>query len=66
MPWDEANQKAKELYEEWCLKCDEIEKHAKETGQWKTGGMDSNRELFTDLWIETVQKLSEIKVQVDE
>lgn len=59
-------QKAKELYDEWNFKYDEIERRAKENGEWKEMVLDSNRDLFEELWKETLKKLEEIKAAIDE
>lgn len=63
MTQKEADQKAKEIYEEYKLQCDEIEKQAKENGEWKTG-LDANSHLFHKLWKETAEKLKEIEAGV--
>lgn len=66
MTQKEANQKAKELYDEWNFKHDEIERRAKKSGEWKKMGLDANRDLFEELWKETLKELEEIKAAIDE
>lgn len=63
---EEFNIKAKELYNEWLKKTNEIEKNAKENGVWKNYGLDTNNHLFTDLNNEYKEKMNFLKSMLDE
>lgn len=41
--------KAREIYEQWKAKREQIEREAKANGTWKKIGLDSNNHLFKDV-----------------
>lgn len=58
---EEANKKAKAIFEDWHKKKKQIEKEAKENGKWQNGGLDSNNHLFKEIDVEAkdiLEKLS--------
>lgn len=66
MTKDEANIKAKEVFDWFCYQCKLIETQAKEDGLWQTVGLDSNQHLFKPLMAEVKRKLAIIRESVDE
>ena len=61
----EANEKAKQVFEEWAKKKAEIAKKAKEDGTWNEYGLDSNNHLFKDIDKEAKERLKSIKEQIN-
>ena len=66
MTKEEANIKAKEIFEWHFRQCELIETQAKKDGVWQTVGLDSNQHLFKPLMTEVKRKLSAIKENIDE
>lgn len=66
MKMAEANEKAKEIYDEWKREKEAIEKKAKADGSWNSLGFDSNNKLFKEVNEKTKKKLDKIKSMVDE
>ena len=60
----EADEKAKMIFEDLNKKCEEIIKQAKKDGIWKSG-LDSNKELFSEVENEAKEKLRELSSQID-
>lgn len=61
----QADEEAKKIFQESNKKADEIMKKAKEDGTWKMG-LDSNKDLFTELNKETKEKLKLLVSMIDE
>ena len=59
----EADEKAKMIFEDLNKKCEEIIKQAKKDGIWKSG-LDSNKELFSEVENEAKGKLRELSSQI--
>ena len=60
----EADRKAEIIFKELNKKCEEIIKQAKKDGIWKSG-LDSNKELFSEVKNEAKEKLRELSSQID-
>lgn len=60
----EADKKAEIIFKELNQKCEEIIKQAKKDGIWKSG-LDSNKELFSEVENEAKEKLRELSSQID-
>lgn len=60
----EADRKAEIIFKELNKKCEEIIKQAKKDGIWKSG-LDSNKELFSEVENEAKEKLRELSSQID-
>ena len=60
----EADKKAEIIFKELNKKCEEIIKQAKKDGIWKSG-LDSNKELFSEVENEAKEKLRELSSQID-
>ena len=60
----EADRKAEIIFKELHKKCEEIIKQAKKDGIWKSG-LDSNKELFSEVENEAKEKLRELSSQID-
>lgn len=65
MTKEEANIKAKEIFQEWLIQKDEIIKTARREGNWKMG-LDANNDLFKELDQATKQKLNALKSMISE
>lgn len=61
----EADKKAEIIFKELNKKCEEIIKQAKKDGIWKSG-LDSNKELFSEVENEAKEKLRELSSQIDD
>lgn len=61
---EEANKKAKNVFEEWQNKKKEIEKEAKQNGTWSNVGLDSNNHLFKEIDEEAKKKLEELSLLI--
>ena len=57
---EEANKKAKEIFEDWQEKKKKVEKEAKENGTWQNEGLDSNNHLFKEIDAEAKEKLEKL------
>ncbi|MBR5280197.1 MAG: hypothetical protein IKU26_04430 [Clostridia bacterium] len=66
MTKEEANIKAKEVFDWYCSQCELIEAQAKKDGIWQNIGLDSNQYLFKPLMTEVKDKLAAIRESVDE
>ncbi len=66
MTKEEANIKAKEVFDWYCNQCELIEAQAKKDGVWQTIGLDSNQHLFKPLMTEVKNKLAAINESIDE
>lgn len=66
MTKEEANIKAKDVFDWYCNQCELIESQAKRDGVWQTVGLDSNQYLFKPLMAEVKRKLSVIRENIDE
>ncbi len=53
----ETNIEAKRIFEDWQKKRSQIEKDAKEKGNWQDVGFDSNNHLFKDVDNEAKKQL---------
>lgn len=62
---DEANKKARKIYEEWQKKREQIMTEAKENGTWENVGLDSNNHLFKSVDDEAKEKLEKLSELVD-
>ena len=60
----EADKKAEIIFKELNKKCEESIKQAKKDGIWKSG-LDSNKELFSEVENEAKEKLRELSSQID-
>lgn len=60
----EANKQARKIYEQWKIKHDEIEKQAKEEGNWAQNGLDGNNHLFKKLNEETKSRLKLLQSKI--
>lgn len=65
MTKEEANIKAKEIFQEWLIQKDEILKTARREGNWEMG-LDVNNDLFKELDQATKQKLNALKSMISE
>ena len=54
--------KGKEIFEQWRMKREQIEREAKANGIWQEYGFDSNNHLFKDIDNETKEKLEDLKI----
>lgn len=54
---EEANKKAKAIFEKWQKEKDRIEKEAKANGTWNNTGLDTNNYLFKELDAKTKEEL---------
>ena len=63
---EEANRKAKKIYDEWKKAKEGIEKKAKENGTWKSVGLDSNNHLFKEVDDEAKEKIKKLEAMIDE
>lgn len=63
---EEANRKAKAIFEKWKKEKDRIEKEAKANGIWNYTGLDTNNYLFKELEAKTKEELRELNEQVEE
>lgn len=66
MTYEEANREARKVFDEWALESIEIEKKARESGQWKESCLDGNRHLFKEVNQKAKDKLEQIRAMVDE
>ena len=66
MDMEEANKKAKKIYEDWSKKREHVETEAKENGTWIECGLDSNNSLFANVDAEAKAKLKELLSEMDE
>ncbi len=66
MTKEEANLKAKEVFDWYCCQCEHIEAQAKKEGVWQMVGLDSNQHLFKPLMTEVKSKLAAIRENIDE
>ena len=57
----EANNKAKQVFEEWKKECEEIKINAKKNGMWNSQGLDSNNHLFKEANQKAKDRLEAIK-----
>ena len=62
----EANERAKEVFEQWQKDREQLEKEAKENGTWQDAGLDSNNHLFKAVDKEAKEKLEKISKMIDE
>lgn len=61
----EANEKAKEVFEEWAKEKAAIEKKAKADGVWNETGLDTNNHLFKNVDKKAKEKLDKIRSMID-
>lgn len=66
MTKDEAEIKAKKIYEDWRQKRNKIEQESKRNGTWLKSGLDSNNYLFKEIDAEAKRKLELINSQIDD
>lgn len=57
---------AKEIFDKWNEKTNEIEKKAKKDGIWKKEGLDSNNYLFKEINEKAKLELAELESQIYE
>lgn len=61
----QANREAKKIYDEWSRERANVEKRAKDTGEWQTTGLDGNNHLFKEVNEKAQEKLRKLKERID-